>query len=67
VKPKLNQVNLSKEALAELVQFQQARIKALEEQTKMLKATSITYDINTLIDAQIETMNFINSKLYKNG
>jgi len=53
----------------QLVQYQQARIEALEKENKWLKEVRdvLSKDADILIQAHNETLNFINSKLNSNG
>lgn len=53
----------------QLVQYQQARIEALEKENKWLKQSrdSALKEYDVLMQANNDTMDFINSKLYSNG
>jgi outer membrane PBP1 activator LpoA protein len=53
----------------ELVKYQQARIKALEDRVKTLEylRNAALNDVELFSQAQQDTMDFINSKLFSNG
>jgi len=53
----------------QLVDYKQARIEALEKENKWLKQVRdvLSKDADILIQAQNDTLDFINSKLNSNG
>lgn len=53
----------------QLVQYQQARIEALEKENKWLNLLrdQALKDYDIMLQAQNDTLDFINSKLYTNG
>jgi hypothetical protein len=55
--------NLSKSSLEQLLSFYEARIEALERELHLAKLN----ETNAVLDAQINTMNWINNKLNYNG
>lgn len=60
---------LTKTQWQQLVDYKQARIEALEKENKWLKQVRdvLSKDADILIQAQNDTLNFINSKLNYNG
>lgn len=53
----------------QLVQYQQARIEALEKENKWLNLLrdQALKDYDIMLQAQNDTLDFINSKLFTNG
>jgi len=69
VKPKFKQMALTETQWQQLVDYKQARIEALENRVKTLEALrdAATNDFISYLQAQNETLDFINSKLNSNG
>jgi|TARA_R110000823_G_scaffold271143_1_gene390593 hypothetical protein len=60
-------VSLSSESYDQLIEFQEARIAALEATIRRLQIDSYLNSCkasNSVVNAQEETLNFINNKLF---
>jgi len=69
VKPKFKLMALTETQWQQLVDYKQARIEALENRVKTLEVLrdAALNDYDIILQAQNETLDFINSKLNSNG